>query len=107
MSCKSCFQEVSSEGCVVSCCNGCCKDKDCFVHKIKKGVKIEFQHDKVNEFFKDTDVNPKDYQCQICKFRGIKMVFQCEHTTCEECGTKIIHCPFCRMEIKDRRKIRI
>ncbi|KAF7239291.1 E3 ubiquitin-protein ligase MIB2 [Varanus komodoensis] len=40
--------------------------------------------------------------CPICIDNQIKLIFQCGHGSCQECGTALDVCPICRQTIRER-----
>lgn len=43
--------------------------------------------------------------CPICLTNTKDLAFNCGHTTCRECGSKVSNCPICRQRITNRLRL--
>ena len=43
-------------------------------------------------------------ECAICFEENDPFILQCKHSVCLDCYPKIRSCPFCRKEIKKKKK---
>lgn len=48
------------------------------------------------------NLSKNQYECNICMTNNISVAFQCGHTTCKDCATKMETCHQCRNTIKTK-----